>query len=441
METIILHNTQVENQVISALLLDAGIFDTLWDSITLDLFVDADARMTVDIIKQMVSVGKRAEFSEVGMQLAAKGIDVTKYMTTEVISYEVTRQRIELLKDLAYKRKVNILLLNGLQMLSDPTSEKADFDKLIDDLQKQGEGDAVSNILTFGETLKQLQNDVAKRMNEEANYGLRTGLNIFDSRYGFHTGDLVIVAGATSQGKSTMATTIARNMALQSIPVAYYSLEMGAKQLTARITARDTMIASSRLLYSKMNDMEYAQFYDRSLSMMNLPIYFDERSKTSFNKICTSVRKLVHRHGVKVVFIDYLQILANGNNDNREQLLGDMARDLKRLAVEEDICVVCLSQLARSKDKPAPDMNRLRGSGQIEEAADMVVTIYRPYLYDIMRYDDGRTTEGTAQVEIKKGRNIGLGKEVVTFNGELTFFCDCIGAESTQVKQKDKFPW
>lgn len=441
METIILHNTQVENQVISALLLDAGIFDTLWDRITDDLFVDADARLTIDIIKQMVSAGKRAEFSEVGMQLAAKGTDVTKYMTTEVISYEVTRQRIELLKDLAYKRKVNILLLNGLQMLSDPTSEKTDFDKLIEDLQKQGEGDAVSNILTFGETLKQLQNDVAKRMNEEANYGLRTGLNIFDSRYGFHTGDLVIVAGATSQGKSTMATTIARNMALQSIPVAYYSLEMGAKQLAARITARDTMIASSRILYSKMNDMEYAQFYDRSLSMMNLPIYFDEQSKTSFNKICTSVRKLVHQYGVKVVFIDYLQILANGNNDNREQLLGDMARDLKRLAVEEDICVVCLSQLARSKDKPAPDMNRLRGSGQIEEAADMVVTIYRPFLYDIMRYDDGRATEGTAQIEIKKGRNIGLGKEVVTFNGELTFFCDYNGAGNSVNMQGGKMPW
>ena len=128
-----------------------------------------------------------------------------------------------------------------------------------------------------------------------------------------------------------------------------------------------------------------------------------ENSKTSFPRICGSVRRMVKKYGVRIVFIDYLQILANGHGDNREEMLGDMARDLKRLAVELDIPIVAISQLNRAGE--------LRGSGQIEEACDMNVLLTR-----------GKNN--VTELSIKKGRNVGIGKGLVRFNGELSYFCD-----------------
>lgn len=133
---------------------------------------------------------------------------------------------------------------------------------------------------------------------------------------------------------------------------------------------------------------------------------------------------MVRKHHIRVAYIDYLQILANGRNESREQLIGDMARDLKRLAVELNICIVAISQLSRSKDKPEPSLAEMRGSGQIEEACDTAVLVYRPFVYGIERYKDGKLTYGTAQLTIAKGRNIGLAQEVVSFDSELTYFHD-----------------
>ena len=130
--------------------------------------------------------------------------------------------------------------------------------------------------------------------------------------------------------------------------------------------------------------------------------------------MCSSIRRMVKRYGVKVVFIDYLQILANGSRDNRESLIGDMARDLKRLAVEENICVCALSQLSRPKDeKGRPRLNQMRGSGQIEEACDMAVLIHRPNLQ-----------KESANIYLDKGRNIGVAKDIIKFNGNLSYFSD-----------------
>ena len=94
------------------------------------------------------------------------------------------------------------------------------------------------------------------------------------------------------------------------------------------------------------------------------------------------------------------------------------------LAVELNICIVALSQLARAKDKPEPTLMEMRGSGQIEEACDTAILVYRPYVYGIERYKDGTLTYGTAQITIAKGRNIGLAQEVVDFVGDLTYFKD-----------------
>ena len=429
---ILLHNTDAERSVLAACIYDNNIYTSVKDSLSEELFVDPECRKLYGIFLQFEREGKILNLAEVAMRLLSDGGHVEYFVTAESYSFSVTRQHISTLRELAIKRNLYVLCAKGMNIATNPAATTDDFQKLLADF-KENISDSTSDCLAFADTVKDLQNSAAERMKGNTELGIRTGLHIFDVRYGFHAGDLVIVAGETSQGKSTLATTIARNMAIERTPIVYYSLEMGANQLTARIVARDTLIASSRLLYDKLNNTEFSNFYDTTNSMAKLPIFFDEKSKTSFEKLCSSIRAMVRRHGVRVAFIDYLQILANSmQNDNREQIIGDMARELKRIAVECDICIVALSQLSRDQNNHEPTISRLRGSGQIAEAADMVIFVYRPEVFGIERFSDGKPTAGNAQVIIAKGRNIGLAKEVVRFNAELTFFCDYDEMEAQQ---------
>jgi replicative DNA helicase len=388
------------------------------------MFTDYECKRAYDVMQQLTGEGKKIDSTEVAMRLMNCGGNIGVFMMNTSYVYEMTRQRVELLRELLMKRQMYALGAKCMSLATDATTTADDFSELMQTMNGSVADGDDAGIQSFGETLAGLQGDVQERKDGTGEVGIMTGLHIFDSRWGWHTGDLIIIAGRTSQGKSTLATTIARNMALMGVPQAYYSLEMGSKQLTARIMARDVMIASSRLLYDKMNDDEFDKFRQNVERLKDLPIYYDDKSKTRFEKLCTSIRKMVRKHHIRVVYIDYLQILANGRNESREQLIGDMARDLKRLAVELNICVVAISQLSRSKDKPEPTLAEMRGSGQIEEACDTAVLVYRPYVYGIERYKDGTLTYGTAQLTIAKGRNIGLAQEVVSFDSELTYFHD-----------------
>lgn len=418
-----MHNTEAEREVISACVAYENMWEAIAPSMQEDYFTDADCKKAYGIIKQLEKEGKQIEMTEFALRFTSVGGNIAQFVSDKAAGYEITKQRVELLANLAKRRKIYVVCAKGMSIAANPLSDENEFGSLLAEMNTTTE-DASVSIQTFGSVLKELRKDMVERKEGRGEQGMMTGLHIFDSHFGWHTGDLIIMAGRTSQGKSTLATTIARNMGLMGIPSAYYSMEMGAKQLTARIMARDTLISSSRMLYDKMNDGELASFDMSASAMDNLPIYFDEKSKTSFGKITTSIRAMVRKYGIKIVFIDYLQILANGSESNREQLIGDMARELKVIAVELNICIVALSQLARAKDKPEPTLMEMRGSGQIEEACDTAILVYRPYVYGIERYKDGTLTYGTAQITIAKGRNIGLAQEVVDFVGDLTYFKD-----------------
>ena len=441
-----LNNVEAERELIAGCLSDDNIWQAVSPLLTEELFTDYEAKRAYGIMRQMEREGKQMDMTEFMMRYASVNGNISLFLTNTIASYEITKQRAELLHSLTVKRKLYALCTKGMSIATDPTASVEDFEKLLTDLHDTTAAQDTGE-QSFGDAVKQLRQDMAQRIDGTGEAGMMTGLHIFDSHYGLHAGDLVIFAGRTSQGKSTLATTIARNMGLMGIPSAYYSLEMGAKQLTARIMARDTMLSSSRMLYDKMNDGELATFDSKAATMQQLPIYYDDKSKTSFKRLCTSIRAMVRKHVIRIAFIDYLQILANGSGDNREQLIGDMARDLKRLAVELNICIVAISQLSRAKDKPEPTLMEMRGSGQIEEACDTAVLVYRPFVYGIERYKDSTLTYGTAQLTIAKGRNIGLAQEIVQFNGDLTYFYDRtdeqqkIQAQSSGWDNRDPLPF
>ena len=431
-EKLKLYNAQAEVEVISACINDTNIYEYVREELSKELFTDYDCQKTYLIMRQLDSEGKAPDLIEMGGLLTKNNVNIGKFITTGVASSEITRQRIMHLQDLSIRRQLLALFYKGETMACDQSVTLEDVQHLYKELQAVTNRQQQDNEQDFAKVAESFINGVAARTEDKGEQGIMTGLHIFDSRFGWHGGDLIIIAGETSMGKSTLATTIAYNMGVVGVPSAYYSMEMSSQQLVARIVARETKVSSSMMLYAKLNSDEYNRVYDKTMGLKHLPIHFDEENKTSFSRVCASIRRMVKSKGVKVVFIDYLQILANGRADNREQIIGDMARDLKRLAVEQNIVIVALSQLARSTQDREPSLNRLRGSGQIEEACDMAVLVHRP-----------NRNSDVAKIYIAKGRNIGLATEKVKFVAHLSYFCDFDPDDpnAPYQEQKEKLPF
>ncbi|MDR1556810.1 MAG: AAA family ATPase [Tannerellaceae bacterium] len=256
--------------------------------------------------------------------------------------------------------------------------------------------------------------------------GSPTGFSQFDEKTGgFQKGNLIIIAAETSQGKTSLATSMIMSAAKCGHPIAFYSMEMTAVELFARMTACETGISSNKYLYGQLN-AEELKIFDTSLrKLTEMPVYFDDKSTSSIDVIISSIRVMVAKKGVKGAVIDYIQILSvNMKGSNVEQQMGEVARRLKNLAKDLGIWIIALSQLRRDDNSHVPTLGRLRNSGQIGEAADIIVLLYRPEVYNL-NYPAGFkdvSTNGTAMIDIAKGRNVGLIKFIVGFDSTTTRF-------------------
>jgi replicative DNA helicase len=171
----------------------------------------------------------------------------------------------------------------------------------------------------------------------------------------------------------------------------------------------------------------------KTAKLSDCDIYFDDGSNTKIDSILRSVRSMHKRYGINVVVVDYLQLVSSdGKGMNREQQIANIARSLKNIAKDLNICVIVLSQLNRNTATQShkPALSRLRDSGQIEEAADIVMFCYRPEKYGLKKYDnpfERYEVENTALIDIAKGRNIGTHQFVISFNPKYTLFSDYSG--------------
>ena len=257
--------------------------------------------------------------------------------------------------------------------------------------------------------------------------GIPTGFRKLDEKGGFQRSDLVVVAAEFSQGKTSLAIDFCVKAALGGHPCAFYSTEMTNEQLMARIMATQSGISSRVIMQEALTDEQTKVFGLAEQITRPLPIYFDDTATISIERIIVSIRQLVHKHHVEMVFIDYLQVLQTNESIGRqteEQFFGIVARKLKNLAKELGICIVLLSQLSRDKNTTEPTLSRLRGSGQIAEAADMVLLIYRPEMYG-KKYSGNHhlvQPEGTALIRLAKGRNVGTCEFICGYNAPTTHF-------------------
>ena len=253
--------------------------------------------------------------------------------------------------------------------------------------------------------------------------GISTGYTEFDKlTAGLQDGDLIIIAGRPSMGKTTLALNIAENAAIGSkVATAIFSMEMPAQQLAFRMISSLGRVDQTHLRTGNFPDEDWSRINTAVQLMSEAPIFIDDTPSLSPVEIRARARRLQREHGLGLIVIDYLQLMqVPGNKENRATEISEISRSLKALAKELECPVIALSQLNRSVEQRSdkrPVMSDLRESGAIEQDADLIVFIYREEVYD-----PDTQRKGVADISIAKQRNGPIGDFPLTFVGRYTKF-------------------
>lgn len=285
-----------------------------------------------------------------------------------------------------------------------------------------------------------LVSQAIKRIEEiskkEGMSGVPSGFEKVDAiTAGWQNSDLIVIAARPGMGKTALVLSMAKSIGIKfQTPVAIFSLEMSSVQLITRMISSETGLTSEKLRKGNLLPHEWEQLNVKVKDLTKAPIYIDDTPSLSIFDLRAKARRLVSQFGVKIIIIDYLQLMTGGSATkgpgNREQEISTISRNLKALAKELNVPVITLSQLSRAVETRGgtkrPLLSDLRESGAIEQDADIVSFIYRPEYYGFTEWDDDERTPCTGQAEfiIAKHRNGGLDNVRLKFVGHLAQFID-----------------
>lgn len=433
-QQVLVHDDAAEAYVLGSLLIDNTAYNRVSQYLDEDCFYSHDYKVVWKVIDKMVKEGIPVDIISASSELTKADKNISIAILVDVTNKTASSANVEYhairLKDLARRRKMWKL---GVMVTKAGLSEEI----LTAEIHKQaievfnGIFAQVDGVYTLADTMESLNNVIQQNLSHGgATTGTPTGFDAFDKKGGLQKSDLIIVAGETSQGKTSLALTITRHALMCNAKVAFYSMEMTKEQLAARMIAAMSQVAANSILYSGSLTSQDLLLIDEARGVLKgKSLYFDDRSTSNLDSILMSIRTMKMQFDIDGAVVDYLQILsvnAKGNS-SREQVMGEAARRLKNIAKELNIWVIALSQLSRDNNNPEPTLNRLRDSGQIAEAADVVMLVYRPEYYNRTYptpYDniDEFPTNGTAMVDVAKGRNIGNFKFFLGFNKNTASF-------------------
>lgn len=427
-----LRDEDAEKVVLGTIITERNALEEVRELLSEDSFYNPFHKQIYKAAIQVASLGERPDVITVKNKLVANGVkfELVEYLKiTSNCTFDLYQYAARL-HDLTIRRKFWDI---GQYLVSNSYSETEDILDVTNSVSEE-----LASLFKSSSTTVTTINDglesVYKMINDNLTgnkpmTGTPTGFEKIDAKSGgLQKSDLIIIAGETSQGKTSLAVSIMRNAAYFGAKIAMYSMEMKKEQITARILSMESGVAANQIMYSRLTDSQI-QAVDKGIGRVSgTGIYFDDRSTSNIDTIISSIRYMKLKFGIDGAIVDYLQILnVNMKGANKEQQMGDVARRLKNLAKELDIWIIALSQLNRDTMNPVPTLSRLRDSGQIAEAADVVILIYRPEVDKITKRSypgdfSNVETKGTAMIDIAKGRNIGLLRFICGFNAATTYF-------------------
>lgn len=424
------HDDEMEKIVIGTLMQQSEAIGRTRDILTPECFYNSFNRRLFSAICAIDKRGDEPDIMTVHRQLRDTNEDIKLEDLLEFVNKRtfVYEQNALALKELAAMRRAFHIGYDLMKCAS--TGERGGY-TLIEETTEQLKDlyrDERDTVVSLDDTLKKVDECIKLNLSTERMTGSPTGFVEFDKRGGLQPGWLVVIGADTSAGKTSLASCISLQSAYYGTGIAFYSMEMEAHEISARLAAIVGNVSSSKLLYRKLNQAELSYFDVAAGKLQGLPIYYDDRSTSGIDNILRSIRYMKIKHGIGGAVVDYLQILSvsSSHSSGREQQLAEAARKLKNAAKELGIWIIVLSQLNRDKNDPQPSITRLRDSAQIADAADVVMLLYRPELYGKKHPDNFSNVnpKGTAYIDVAKGRSIGTFQFVVGFDKELTRFYD-----------------
>ncbi|WP_220810405.1 replicative DNA helicase [Noviherbaspirillum aridicola] len=440
------HSIEAEQSVLGGLLLDNAAWDRIADFVSEDDFYRYDHRIIFQHIVKLINATRPADVITVYEALSTSGkaeevggLTYLNALAQNTPSAANIRRYAEIVRDRGVLRK--------LITVSDEISSEA-FNPQGKEV-KQILDAAESKIFAIAEegargaqgfqAIQPLLTQVVERIDELYNRdnqnditGVPTGFIDLDRMTsGLQPGDLVIVAGRPSMGKTAFSLNIGENVAIDSgLPVAVFSMEMGGTQLAMRMLGSVGRLDQSRLRVGKLNDEDWPRLTHAIQKMNDAQLYIDETPALSPIELRARARRLSRQCGkLGLIIVDYLQLMAgNSAGENRATEISEISRNLKGLAKELHCPVIALSQLNRSLEQrpnKRPVMSDLRESGAIEQDADVILFIYRDQVYNPDSPD-----KGTAEIIIGKQRNGPIGTVRLTFLGEYTKFDNYTGGNA-----------
>ena len=433
------HSIEAEQSLLGGLLLDNQAFDKIADLVGAEDFYRDDHRRIYRHIARLIEASKPADVVTVGESIdtsddkdRAGGLAYLGALAQNTPSALNIRRYAELVRERSVQRRLAQVATEIAESALGPAGKE--IGQLLDE--------AESKILEVGESgqrgtqgYEEIQ-PVLARVFERIDYlfhqenksdvtGVPSGFVDLDEKTaGLQPGDLIIVAGRPSMGKTAIALNMAEHVAVDnSLPVAIFSMEMSATQLAMRMLGSIARVDQHKMRTGRLADEEWGRLSTAMERLHNAPIFIDEAAALNALELRARARRMRRQAGrLGLIVVDYLQLMsASHEGENRATELSEISRSMKALAKELEVPVVALSQLNRAleqRNEKRPMMSDLRESGAIEQDADVILFVYRDEVY----YPDKIEARGKAEVIIAKQRNGPIGKVDLTFLGEYTRF-------------------
>ena len=434
------HSVEAEQSVLGGLLLDNTAWDKIADMIGESDFYRADHRLIYRHVSKLIGNSRPADVITVSESLESTreldGIGGLAYLGALAQNTPTAaniRRYAEIVRERAVMRKLAEVGTEIAETAYNPMGKEAG--QMLDEAEskvfaiseagargKQGFMDMQPLLTQVVERIDMLYN----RDNPSDVTGVPTGFTDLDRMTsGLQPGELVIVAGRPSMGKTSLALNMAEHVALESgLPVGVFSMEMGASQLVMRMLGSVGRLDQHKVRTGRLADEDWRKLTDAVGRLNDAPIHIDETAALNALELRARARRLHRQYGkLGLIVVDYLQLMsASSQGENRATEISEISRGLKALAKELNVPVVALSQLNRSLEQrpnKRPIMSDLRESGAIEQDADLILFIYRDEVYNQDSPDKGK-----AEVIIGKQRNGPIGTVTLVFQGEYTRFAN-----------------
>lgn len=461
------HSVEAEQQLLGAILTNNDVYDRIasiigpqhfHDPVHARIFEIAATRITRNALASPVTLKAFMEDDEGLKELGGPAYLVR--LAGAAISAFAVRDYAQMIYDFAIRRELIGLGRDisdkaaRVDVSSEPKDQIVEAEQQLYQLSEQGQTDSgFQSFLKAVTDAVNVANAAYQRIGGLS--GVSTGLVDIDKKLGgLHRSDLLILAGRPSMGKTSLATNIAFNVAktykkgkkpdgtegaIDGGVVGFFSLEMSAEQLAARILSEASEVPSDQIRRGDLTEAEFRRFVDAAKALEACPLYIDDTPALAISQLAARARRLKRTHGLDVLIVDYLQLVrGTGRTENRVNEISEITMGLKAIAKELDIPVIALSQLSRqveNRDDKRPQLSDLRESGSIEQDADVVMFVFREEYYaEREKPSDDRLDEmvvwqermeklhGRAEVIIGKQRHGPIGTVELSFEGRFTRF-------------------